>query len=326
MHYRGDVTLKDINLITALIRSESVHLAWPYSSKATDAEVREKVAVAIAEHGIIPFVNDLNKTAPLEPRVYELVERYRSAPTLPQRDLLRALLRHTSGTAYDAWLGAAARAERMICAIRDDKGHKGTGFLIAGDLILTALHVLHQCSSISNVRLVFDRLMYLGCNLDPGIEVKLATDTLDRANTKLAALDIVVLRTDQSVGTTQIGAAQEQRSWFYLPDLAATAVVQNDIVSLLHRPSAASYFVAFGSFDTPSRTGESFLYDADSDPGSSGAPVVSSQSWDVLGVHVEELAHKPPNRRAVTGGVIRTIIESEENMSLPPPPVVLLRE
>jgi len=318
MSYRGEVTIDDIRLMQSVISNE----AAPGFLQAFDGGKVESVREAVETFGIIPVLSEFRTQYPFRPETFELVERFRSAPALSDRSLVRALLGGTYGVSYKAWFRAAARAERMICEIRDGDQHRGTGFLIGDDLVVTARHVFDDCREPSRVRFVFDALTLLGCTFDPGVTVSLAAVSLDRANKVLKnkALDVVVLRTDSNVGSMLLGVNPQPRSWFQLPDLTIT---DGQLISLVHRPRIGCYEMSPGVFNSQESSGESFLYDADSDSGSSGAPVFDLLTWDILGVHRGILIDSP-FRQATTGGVVRAIIEGEEKLKLADPPVPLL--
>lgn len=316
----GPDFVDDLGHLAAALRSAGKTFGLLDELPSSYDEIVDHLSLAVVNFGIGRVLKVFYENLPSEPESYKVIDRWRNESSLPRLDILRALLKK-GNTAIKPWLRAAARAERMTCGISDDTSYLGTGFLIGDDLVLTASHILEQANT-ATVTLTFDQITFFGCVIDPGMSVGLAASWNASDSAELEMLDIIVLRTRSSVGNQVIGASTEKRSWFALPTIATLSIAPQDVVTLVHRPAAASYFVSFGNYDRDAGSGKSFFYDANPRPGSSGSPVVASQNWDVLGVHVGENSMEPqPNFEAISSVIIRTILEQEKKLKLDPPPV-----
>ncbi|BEL04111.1 hypothetical protein Q0Z83_023020 [Actinoplanes sichuanensis] len=202
------------------------------------------------------------------------------------------------------WRARLAEIENQVCRIEfpyRGKTHRGTGFLVGPDLVLTNHHVVAPLfaddADRSRVRLLFDDAYQQdGRTLLPGPEYRLAADwcvdSSPRSPADLQAdpvvepsleeLDFALLRVAGDPGDEAVG--ERARGWILMPrddhefELSRT-------LHIVQHPEGQPMVIAFDTNAEPKLNGAGtrLRYRTNTKPGSSGAPCFgSSLEWVAL--------------------------------------------
>ena len=185
-----------------------------------------------------------------------------------------------------SFLERGLRAARAVCRVRlgDTRGAPpdfGTAFLVAPGVVLTNHHVIRDRESAQNALFEFD------------VEVDL--NWVERAKRVFSGQPLALFWTDPLLDVTILALSPVAHEgtpitdYGFLPLLPTSGkAVAGEYVSIIQHPQGAPKQIVVRENqvvrpqDLP---GESFLYyRADTEPGSSGAPVFNDQ-WDVVAVH-----------------------------------------
>jgi endonuclease G, mitochondrial len=203
------------------------------------------------------------------------------------------------------FLDRGRRAADAVCRIKlpiDGGEAFGTGFLIGPRLLITNNHVLSSAAEAAQAEAEFnyehdvDGVMRRAVhyNLDPGQLFYTSTE-LDITLVAIAAM-------------SDSGAPIERYGWLPLLPLSGKSV-DGEWISIIQHPNGspkqiaihASQIIKLDPAKVPGIT-ESFIhYTTDTEPGSSGSPVLNDQ-WQVVAIHHK--AVQAPRKRG-DGGEIR---------------------
>jgi hypothetical protein len=209
------------------------------------------------------------------------------------------------------WLTRLTEIEGQVCRIGFQTASglvpKGTGFLVAPDVVLTNRHVLAAVYAKDytpeQIRVQFDYHVLRDGSVDAGTIVKLRDgdgwliasqrhDPIDTKEHDLAeepqpdCLDYALLRLAQKVGSAPIAAnGTKERGWIDLTVTAPKAAPGSPVFIVQH-PSGAPMKLAL---DTNGVIGYSpnalrIRYRTNTLGGSSGSPVFN-QNWELLALH-----------------------------------------
>ena len=181
------------------------------------------------------------------------------------------------------WLDKFARLRRAVCRFEPQpetvslKGF-GSAFLVAPDVIMTNFHVAGHLSDARAAAAVarFDYELDLNGNKQPGQEVKLATPWCLAAD---AALDYVLVRL-AARGTDLPGPSGGAREYIRL---TAHDFTQSEPLVILQHPAAAPLKLAFGTVIL-AVDGNGVTYSANTKPGSSGSPTMTT-ALNAVAIH-----------------------------------------
>jgi V8-like Glu-specific endopeptidase len=204
---------------------------------------------------------------------------------------LERMVRDAGFEDLNLWAGRLVAAGKKICRISyplDTGDMRGTGFLVAGNLVLTNYHVMEPViAGKGNAGAVQVTFGYAETEqgVAAGSVVKLASDWQVASAPYSAAdeqedgipkpgeLDFSLLRLDASVG--------EKLGWFKLRDEPPEAA--DTIVFVLQHPEGKPLKQSIGVL-RESKTPLRLRYDADTEPGSSGAAVLD-QRLELVALH-----------------------------------------
>ena len=212
------------------------------------------------------------------------------APTLPPKELASRAnlsLERAIASSTIRYFSDLVAFQGRICRVEADN-FRGTGFLIASNLVLTNYHVVEAVKS-SDGAAVICRFDWSPQSAQQGRSVKVSsTDWLPAyspyapGDDKLGALaptekelDFAVLRLDSPVGDELIDG--KPRGWFKIND--ARRPSKNDAVLIVQYPLDRPLSMSMGAVVDDDRDGLAFRihYAASTHEGSSGSPVFSSE-------------------------------------------------
>lgn len=212
---------------------------------------------------------------------------------------------------YDTLLQANGllQAADFVCRIEVDGAHRGTGFLVRPDIVLTAGHVITPPEG-------GPPLIGPGGATEPDAGARIEVLFSDRieliAGRRRRSRPVVVgLAPDWLIAREAPGAGAPgpepdyalirlERAPLLQPDglaLAADDPYPNDPLLIIQHPKAKPLCHAFGDIDRYDKATTSFTHTTNTEPGSSGAPCLSTD-FRVLGIHGGEVRGADPPRNA----------------------------
>ena len=228
-----------------------------------------------------------------------------------------------------AWRTRLGALEAQVCRVEIPEGTaRGTGFLVAPDLVLTAFHVIQSLASSAGAREARLRFDYKraanGTEVHPGTAFELAASWLVAARPWSPAdmdanpadlpapdaLDFALLRVRDSPGRQRIGLASElpgasERGWIRASQIGSDGFAQNHTLFILQHPEGDPLKLAFGRSDGLNSNKTRLRYQVNTEPGSSGSPCLNA-SLELVGLHhAGEPAPKPTYNSAVPITAIR---------------------
>ncbi len=184
------------------------------------------------------------------------------------------------------WVEKLTRMFRTVCRVEPQPPGQGlhgfgSGFLVAADVIMTNYHVIESFlhHGAENVRCRFDYAVDTAGNQRTGTLVELLPHAWHILSSPKDALDFALVRLARRVGDDQFGG--ESRHAVKITEHAFTLAHP---LLVLHHPDARPLQLTLGSVVKPvvqiSRVG----YNANTEPGSSGSPVLTS-ALDAVALH-----------------------------------------
>lgn len=151
-------------------------------------------------------------------------------------------------------------------------GESGTGFLIAGNLIVTNNHVLpdKDVAAGATVEFNFEKSV---AGLDKPVERAKCRPDLGFATSLVKDHDWTVVRVDGDVNA----------KWGAIP-LAPTKIAQDDRVVIVQHPGGGPKQIALTHNMVTFANDNVVQYLTDTMPGSSGSPVFN-EAWEVVALH-----------------------------------------
>ncbi|WP_159073581.1 trypsin-like peptidase domain-containing protein [Streptomyces sp. RTd22] len=169
-----------------------------------------------------------------------------------------------------AFLESGLRAARAVGLLRDDVEALGTGFLVAGDIVVTAGHVLPDEAAAAGAHLV------LGYQEGPGGEIVGGTSHALAPDLGFATSE----RHDLSVVRAREPLTEEWGALTLAPPRAPTL----QRVNIVQHPGGAPKKIALYHNVVTHADEHRVLYLTDTLPGSSGSPAFDDR-WRVAAVH-----------------------------------------
>lgn len=244
------------------------------------------------------FVDSVRREYTQSPAIEDLEKRLALADTKAEEQRvvrsfgLERLVRDAGFDDLNLWAGRLVAAGKKICRISyamDEGNVRGTGFLVASDLVLTNYHVMeHVIQGQIDPESVQVNFGYAETEhgVNAGHVVKLATDWLldnapygvadtkeDGGMPESGELDFALIRLAASAG--------DKLGWFKLHKSMPN--VQDTIVFVLQHPEGKPLKQSIGMV-RESTTSMRLRYDADTEPGSSGAAVLD-QRLQLVALH-----------------------------------------
>lgn len=228
-------------------------------------------------------------------------------PETEFRTQLQRVVRPELGFADVAiWRQSLLQVERAVCRVELTQGTgDGTGFLLAKDLAITCYHVIERLvgrapEKARDAVVRFDYKRNPEGNPIRDREFRLAPEWLV-AWSATADLDYALLRVSANPGEEQMGpeAARTPRHWLRL---SREIPQKGHPVQILQHPKTLPMKLAFGTVGDIS--GHRLSYDANTDEGSSGSPVLTAD-WQVVALHRDGGATR--NRGILCAPILRDL-------------------
>ena len=177
------------------------------------------------------------------------------------------------------WLERGRQTCASVCVVRNGAAPLGSGFLVGPDLVLTAFHVVAEVFAGSvdarELRFVFDHALGADDAPLPTVEALVAEDW-QQAFSEVEALDFALIQLERDVGRS------------YLP-LTSTVYEFDEHPGLVivQHPQGAPRKLAFKDDEVASVSadGQRLQHKVPTDGGSSGSPVLSFETWGLVGLH-----------------------------------------
>lgn len=169
-----------------------------------------------------------------------------------------------------AFLESGLRAARAVGLLRDDVEALGTGFLVAGDIVVTAGHVLPDAAAAAGARLV------LGYQEGPGGEIQ--------GGTSCALAPDLGFATSERHDLTAVRAREPLTEEWGALTLAPPQAPKPRRVNIVQHPGGAPKKIALYHNVVTHADEHRVLYLTDTLPGSSGSPAFDDR-WRVTAVH-----------------------------------------
>ncbi len=322
--------LKEVAGPDAKATLETIDVSGSFSNPKV-AALRAAIPDVAERLGVPTTSTDAALDAALAARLLEVAKNVRSEAASVSPELRRAfeqlgLLAETppslekivrdSNSLLDIrnWVTRLTEIEAMVCRISLDTGGglapRGTGFLVAPDVVLTNHHVvsgvIDESYQPKQVRVQFDYHVLRDGSVDVGTIVKLHENWLiasaphDPVDTEVhdltkepkpGNLDFALLRLARKVGAEAIGdrsdaGRKKKRGWIKLDEGTAPNAAAGAPVFIVQHPSGGPMKLAL---DTAGVIGYSpkqrrIRYRTNTLSGSSGSPVFD-QNWDLLALH-----------------------------------------
>ena len=237
---------------------------------------------------------------------------------------LEKLITSVPSLNIDELIFRLGKVKRRVCRIqlqpKNSKSEWGTGFLVGPDLLLSNYHVFEKLieptGEIDKIICLFDYTYNpILSKVNPGTPFPLDVDHLrkvlengeikysknaqmDKDGGELEAgwpadqLDYALIKLDQQIGTMPFGISSKKaanseqvRGWINVPAEAKAFDEKLHLIMVQH-PDKDHMQVAFGfeGFIGMDKNGTRIRYNVNSQPGSSGSPVLNEQ-FDLVALH-----------------------------------------
>jgi hypothetical protein len=234
------------------------------------------------------------------------------------------------------WLNKAEHAGYRVCRIeypaRGGITVRGTGWLVAADLVLTNWHVIRRIEAAeakpSDVVCLFDYMLDPAGKPPTPVEIGLAADWKVHASPAGDAelgtgpgaptaehLDYALLRLASPIGDATLPHG-DRRGWF-IPDTSVRMPDEDAILFVLQHPSGKPLKLAPGAARGLCDGGLRLRHDANTDHGSSGSPCLNAALEPVALHHAGDpdydgIIGKPETNRAVPLAMILAHLAAHE--------------
>jgi endonuclease G, mitochondrial len=180
-----------------------------------------------------------------------------------------------------ALVATAAGAAQFVARVGIQRGEQvialGTGFTISPTLLMTNNHVLPTTNSAAICVAQFDYQLNALLEVLPEKTFRLRPDVFFHTNSDL---DYTIVAIDRSgTRTSQIA----DFAWFPLREEQGK-INRGEPVNIIQHPNGEYKKIAVSDNRLLDLDGDFLLYTTDTEPGSSGSPVMNEQ-WEIVGLH-----------------------------------------
>lgn len=186
------------------------------------------------------------------------------------RGLLEQVVSGKPSLVHVSHLAVGLERARAVAKVVRAEGGSGTGFLIAGDRLLTNHHVLPDAQTAARSTALFNYQRATAGHEEPSVELKLAPERF--------------FQTSEADDFSIVGMPPGSVERWGSITLAPSGARRGDLVNIIQHPGGGPKQIAL-SFDVVAFVGSGRLqYLTDTLPGSSGAPVFD-RSWNLVALH-----------------------------------------
>jgi hypothetical protein len=305
---------------------------------ATTAELDAQLAARLLE-----VAKSARNDSSVTPELRRALEQLGLLAETPGGPALETIVRESNSLLdIHNWVARLTEIEGMVCRIAIDSSGtlvpRGTGFLVAPDIVLTNRHVIAPVLDgnyqPSQLRAQFDYHVLRNGTVDEGTLVKLADDWLlgsaqhDPIDTKVhplsnepdaGNLDFALLRLSRPAGAQTLAGGKpngKPARGFLDLEAGATPADKNSPVFIVQHPEGGTMKLAL---DTAGVIGISknqlrIRYRTNTLRGSSGSPVFN-QDWELIALHhAGDPKYPELNTGQYNEGIpIRTLVEFFKN-------------
>jgi len=206
-----------------------------------------------------------------------------------------------------SWIQRAIEVSRSVCRVLTPKG-VGTGFLISPTLLMTNNHVIPTTEIAEQTLIEFNYEQDLNGKFLQTYRYSLDTDVF--ATSPVTALDYTI------VGVKADPRLPQPADWGHL-DLNpfADPVISEHVVIIQH-PNGGLKQIALTANQVVKVKSPYILYNTDTMPGSSGAPVFNDL-WQVIALHHAGVSEKNSVSRFANEGILISAIKADAGPSWP---------
>ena len=193
---------------------------------------------------------------------------------VPQKETFDRIIGNNDKIAPMDWVYKAIESSKFVCKIEIENGTKGTGFLLEGGYLLTTFHLLQSPdkSQIKNARVIFNEQR----------DLKAIYYSLDPDDTFLFS---PVMELDYAFIKIKDDPESPLSKWGFAKIEPNKVPIINDLVNIIQHPEGGEKKIAMPDSVISIWEEKNYLYyQADTRPGSSGAPVFN-QVWKVVAMH-----------------------------------------
>ncbi len=183
-----------------------------------------------------------------------------------------------------SWVEKLTRLFRMVCRVEPQPPAQGlagfgSGFLVAADVVMTNHHVIASFlqQGADRVRCRFDYANDAAGKERPGTTVALAPQVWHILSSP--DLDFALVRLDRRVADDQVHGQPRPTA-----TLREHAFTHAEPLLVLQHPNARPLQLSLGSVVDPIVQAHRVMYNANTEPGSSGSPVLTS-ALDAVALH-----------------------------------------
>lgn len=310
---RAQLDAIDVSRTFSKSRVAAFRNAVPDLAQRTGASSGAELDALLAAR-LLEVAKDVRGDAAVTPELRRALEQLGLLAETPAGPVLEKIVRDSNSLLdIHNWIARLTEIEARVCRISFETGSgldpRGTGFLVAPDVVLTNHHVIAPVldgeSNRTRVRAQFDYHILRDGSIDAGTIVGLVdhedkwliaaaphdpVDLTEHAlddEPKPKNLDYALLRLARKAGSKPVGSAKGgKRGWIDLTQETAPNAPADAPVFIVQHPEGAAMKLAL---DTNAVIGYSpknrrIRYRTNTLSGSSGSPVFN-QNWELLALH-----------------------------------------
>ncbi len=270
----------------------------------------EVISFTEARNRTLELVEAAQRNRPNLPLIFDFAQ---SVGVAPPTDNLERIL-SSQNVVFDivAFRNQVAAIERQVCRVEMGGQPRGTGFLVAPNLLITNYHVLEDVirakgAGADKVTLRFDyKVLDDGTTINSGVIHRLVVGALDdwlidsspyssadhqpepkTSTPAVDELDYALLRLDSSPGEDRVGepSLSDERGHLSLPALGTSHDFEaNKVLFIVQHPKGQPLKITANIYRGHNQNDTRITYFNDTEPGSSGSPCFDA-NWQIVALH-----------------------------------------
>ncbi len=254
--------------------------SWPTTVEQLVRELERRGRLA-------EFVARAREVAPGDEGLLQVSEQIGLSTLSSPADALEDVVRRESSLDAQDWRDRLGEIDGQVGLLSLVNGAKGTGFLVAADLVLTAYHVLGKDQAASGGQIQFDyKSLADGRTVTAGTEFRLGSVLAADADLDFALITVPDTPGVLPVGGYELESSARPRGWVQVPHREATPEVGSGLV-MAHHPQAGPLQLTTASDAVAglSEDGRYLYHRLSTEPGSAGAPIFGSD-LELVAIHL----------------------------------------